>query len=72
MKKTEVVEAIENGRLFDFVSNEYYRMSKTELIGLCKELAYYFDYAADRYNSDIRTELSDTIVEENLTYNFED
>lgn len=72
MKKSEVIKALEHNELFDFVSKEYYRMSKPELVGLCKELAYYFGVGAERYNFSWLDELGDTIENDGLTYNFED
>lgn len=38
--RTETIKAINEGRLFDFLANEGYRMTKDEVIAIAKELAY--------------------------------
>lgn len=38
--KKEILKAVEENRLYDFVANEYYRMDKSDLVDLVKELTF--------------------------------
>jgi hypothetical protein len=38
--RTETIKAIKDGKLFDFLANHYWEMSKDELGTIAKELAY--------------------------------
>lgn len=38
--KKRILQAIEEGNLFDFIANNYWQMSKEELASVCKEALY--------------------------------
>lgn len=58
VKKTDIIKAIEDGRLYDFVACEYYQMDKSTLVDLCKELAYAI-YSVN--NNDVDAELLENL-----------
>lgn len=66
--KKELLKAIQDDDLFDFICNNYHRMSKTELCCIIKELAYSIhcikklDFADDLKNA----------ILENIEENFSD
>lgn len=66
VEKTEILNAIKEDTLYDFVSNEYYRMDKKDLVDLVKELAYAIDvvtYRRHSINVEIREEFLENLKE---------
>lgn len=66
VEKIEILNAIKEDRLYDFVSNEYYRMDKKDLVDLVKELAYAIDvvtYRRHSINVEIREEFLENLKE---------
>lgn len=66
VEKIEILNAIKEDTLYDFVSNEYYRMDKKDLVDLVKELAYAIDvvtYRRHSINVEIREEFLENLKE---------
>jgi 20S proteasome alpha/beta subunit len=67
----EFIEVLENNpeKAFDFISNEYYKMSKDELKDIAKELLYamYDKMTKEEHNmalADVAEELKSTYTED--------
>ena len=66
VEKIEILNAIKEDTLYDFVSNEYYCMDKKDLVDLVKELAYAIDvvtYRRHSINVEIREEFLENLKE---------
>lgn len=59
----EIIKAVEEDNLYDFVSNEYYRMNKNDLVDLLKELTYAI-YRGTRKYAMIQEEIRENLVEQ--------
>lgn len=59
----EIIKAVEEDDLYDFVFNEYYRMNKNDLVDLLKELTYAI-YRGTRKHAMIQEEIRENLTEQ--------
>lgn len=64
----EIIQAIKKGKLYDYISNNYWKMSKEHLRDLILEIIYmiYFDY---EYSIDVDRQLLNEHIVESLKEN---
>lgn len=64
----EIIQAIKKGKLYDYISNNYWKMSKEHLRDLILEITYmiYFDY---EYSIDVDRQLLNEHIVESLKEN---
>lgn len=62
--KTETLNAIKDDRLYDFLANEGWRMTKDEVLAIAKELAFAISDRKVDVKEDLINELEDRLTDE--------
>ena len=62
--KTETLNAIKDDRLYDFLANEGWRMTKDEVLTIAKELAFAISDRKVDVKEDLINELEDRLTDE--------